>query len=69
VQRVDVRGIAVERRAIAAFGIVEAAVTVRRESALKYRLHDGGWHLGEAEAAFSHTRRTTLRFDRFHCHL
>jgi len=42
-QRVDVRGIAVERRAVAAFGVVEAAVTMRRESAVKYRLHDGGW--------------------------
>ncbi|VVD29784.1 protein of unknown function [Paraburkholderia dioscoreae] len=64
VQRIDVRGVAVERRAVAAFGVFEAAVTMRRESAVKYRLHDGGWHSGEAEAAFSHTRRSVLRFDR-----
>jgi hypothetical protein len=36
---------------------------MRRESAVKYLLHDGGWHSGEAEAAFSHTRRVALRFD------
>ena len=64
VQRIDVRGIALERCAVVAFGVVEAAVTMRRESAVKYRLHDGGWHSGEAEGAFSHTRRTLLRFDR-----
>ncbi|GGC18954.1 hypothetical protein GCM10011400_01560 [Paraburkholderia caffeinilytica] len=46
VQRIDVRGIAVERRAVAAFGVVEAAVTMRRESAVKYLFHDGGMAFG-----------------------
>ncbi len=46
VQRIDVRGIAVERRAVAAFGVVEAAVTMRRVSAVKYLLHDGGMVFG-----------------------
>ena len=43
VQRVDVRGIAGERRSIVAFGVVEAAVTMGREGAVKYSVHDGGW--------------------------
>ncbi|GAB2910378.1 hypothetical protein GCM10027093_55700 [Paraburkholderia jirisanensis] len=40
-QRVNVDRIAIERRAIVAFSVVEAAVTVRGEGAVKYRMHEG----------------------------
>jgi hypothetical protein len=40
-QCVDVNGIAFERRAVTFFGVVQAAVTMRRERALENWLHDG----------------------------
>ena len=55
-QRVDMAGVMVERGAVIAFGVIEAAVTMRRERAVKYRLHDGeGIRINQTEAAFSHT--------------
>ncbi len=46
VQRIDMDRIDIERRAVVAFSFVEAAVTMRRESAVEYRMHDGGRGLG-----------------------
>ncbi len=51
------RGIDIKRGAIAALGVVEAAVTMRRVGAFKQGFHDGEGKSCKANVAFSHTRR------------
>jgi hypothetical protein len=68
-QRIDVRGVDIERGAIAALGIFEAAVTMRRVGALKNWFHDGGGWFGKTSGAFSHTRQGAPEIDASKLHL